>query len=72
MLLVVGGYTQRMDENTPGHARGISVYDFNRHDGDLTFKGYIKDSNPSYVITDGQRSLIYSVCEHPAGCSQTE
>lgn len=67
MFLVVGGYTQRMDENTPGKARGISVYAFNRHDGDLNFAGYAKDSNPSYVITDRQRSIIYSVCELPAG-----
>ena len=67
MFLVVGGYTQRMDENTPGRARGISVYAFDQHDGGLAFAGYVKDSNPSYVITDRQRSIIYSVCELPAG-----
>ena len=66
-MLIVGGYTQRMDEDTPGKARGISVYDFFPADGDLRFLGYAKASNPSYVVTDRSRQIIYAVHEHKPG-----
>ena len=57
-----------MDENTPGRARGISVYDFDSKEGRLTFNAFVTDDKPpSYLVTDRSRSIIYSVCEHPAG-----
>ena len=56
-----------MDEDTPGKARGISIYDFDPHEGRINFNVFVKDDNPSYVITDRARSIIYSVCEHAAG-----
>ncbi|OAV44582.1 hypothetical protein A3850_008795 [Lewinella sp. 4G2] len=56
-----------MDENTPGKARGISVYDFFPADGELRFLGFVKASNPSYLVTDRSRQIIYVVHEHAAG-----
>lgn len=56
-----------MDEKTPGKARGISVYDFFPADGRMQFLGFVKASNPSYVITDRSRQMIYCVHEHSAG-----
>lgn len=56
-----------MDENTPGKARGISVYDFFPNDGRLQFLAFVKASNPSYVLTDRSRQIIYAVHEHASG-----
>ena len=66
-MLVVGGYTQRMDENTPGKARGISVYDWVPGEANLVFLGFHKCSNPSYVLTDRSRQMVYAVSEHASG-----
>lgn len=62
-MLLLGGYTEAMDENTPGHARGISLYDFAPADGSLTFRGYTPVTNPSYLLADQKREVVYSVCE---------
>ncbi|NJC26469.1 6-phosphogluconolactonase [Lewinella antarctica] len=55
-----------MDENTPGKARGISVYDWLPGEAGLKFLGFVKTSNPSYVLTDQSRQIIYAVNEHSA------
>ena len=52
----------------PRAAPGVfPVYDFDTKEGRLTFNAFVADDNPSYVVTDRARSIIYSVCEHPAG-----
>ncbi len=65
-MLIIGGYTERMDENTPGKARGISVYDFFPSDGRIQFLGFAPAINPSYLITDQKRSIVYAVHEKDA------
>ena len=72
MLLLVGGYTRPMDDDTPGRARGLSAYDFAPHDGSLRFRGYVPCVNPSYVITDEARKIAYVVRECPAGIQNLE
>lgn len=67
MLLLIGGYTLRMDENTPGEARGISAYDFYAKDnGRMEFRGFTPVVNPSYLIADREKSIVYSLSECPA------
>lgn len=65
-MLIIGGYTERMDENTPGKARGISVYDFFPSEGRIEFLAFTPVDNPSYVITDRKRSIVYAAQELPA------
>ncbi|MBC6993957.1 beta-propeller fold lactonase family protein [Neolewinella lacunae] len=65
-MLVVGGYTERMDERTPGTARGISLYDFFERDGRLQFLAFMPAVNPSYVVANAKKSLIYAVREKSA------
>lgn len=67
MLLLVGGYTIDMDENTPGKARGLAAYDFDTRNGDLMFRGFTPAVNPSYLWVDQHRNLVYVVCE----CSES-
>ncbi len=62
-MLLVGGYTTA-EEGTPGaKARGISAYDFSSTDGSLRFLGYAPAVNPSYLITDRRRDIVYAVRE---------
>ena len=63
MLLLVGGYTVRMDEDTPGKARGVSAYDFSPASGQLEYRGFGKAENPSYILSDPQRKTVYAVKE---------
>ncbi len=56
-----------MDDGTPGNARGISLYDFSPKDGRLNFKGYFPADNPSYVVSDVVRGLVYLVHELEKG-----
>lgn len=65
-MLIIGGYTERMDENTPGKARGISVYDFFPTEGRIQFLGFTPAVNPSYLITDQKKGIVYSVQEKDA------
>ena len=65
-MLVIGGYTERMDENTPGKARGISVYDFFPSEGRIQFLGFTPAENPSYLVTDQKKGIIYAVHEKEA------
>ncbi|WP_116126892.1 lactonase family protein [Lewinella sp. IMCC34183] len=65
MLLLVGGYTIKMEENVPGKARGISAYDFSPKDGHLEYRGFGNAVNPSYVIADPERKIAYAVRECP-------
>lgn len=67
MLLLVGGYTQDIDPDTPGRARGISAYDFVAGSGELQFRGYVPELNPSYLATDPERKIVYCVREATAG-----
>lgn len=67
MLLLVGGYTIDVDEDTPGKARGIAAYDFDTRRGGLTFRGYGPVTNPSYLWVDEQRQLVYAARECEAG-----
>ncbi|TXF89660.1 lactonase family protein [Neolewinella aurantiaca] len=66
-MLIIGGYTERMDEDTPGKARGISVYDFFPSEGRIQFLGFTPAKNPSYVITDRKRSVVYAALENDQG-----
>lgn len=65
-MLLIGGYTERMDDNTPGKARGISVYDFFPTEGRIQFLAFTPAINPSYLITDRKRSVVYAVREKSA------
>ncbi|MFT6130472.1 MAG: 6-phosphogluconolactonase [Neolewinella sp.] len=66
-MLIIGGYTERVNENTPGKARGISVYDFFPSEGRIQFLGFTPAKNPSYLITDRKRSVVYAVLENKQG-----
>jgi len=64
-MLIVGGYTENIEGNTSAKARGISVYDFFPSEGRIQFLGFTPADNPSYVITDRKRSIVYAVHELP-------
>ena len=65
MILLTGGYTQRVGEDIEGRAKGISAYAFRPHDGDLRFMGYAPADNPSYLITSRRQgnTIVYAVRE---------
>ena len=63
MLLLVGGYTVKMSDDAPGKARGVSAYDFSPKDGRLEYRGFGKTENPSYVLADPARAVVYAVRE---------
>ncbi|CAH0999675.1 6-phosphogluconolactonase [Neolewinella maritima] len=65
MVLLVGAYTIDMNENAPGKARGISAYDFSPTTGQLSFRGYVPTTNPSYLWVDDARKMVYAVRECP-------
>lgn len=62
-MLLIGGYTEPMGEDTPGHAKGISVYDFSPSDGGLRYLATQPAVNPSYLLTDRRRGLLYALRE---------
>lgn len=62
-MLIVGGYTEKIEGTASAKARGISVYDFFPTEGRIQFLGFTPAINPSYVITDRKRSVIYAVRE---------
>lgn len=62
-MIIVGGYTENIDGNASAKARGISVYDFFPSEGRIQFLAFAPAINPSYLITDRKRSIIYSVRE---------
>lgn len=70
-MLLVGGYTANNFEGPKGKARGISAYDFFPNDGRIDFLGFAPAINPSYLLTDRKRSIVYAVreasAEHGAG-----
>lgn len=63
MVLIVGGYTVNMSDDSPGKARGVSAYDFSPKDGRLEYRGFGKTDNPSYLCTDPGRRMVYAVRE---------
>ena len=71
MLLLVGAYTKDMDELTPGRARGVSAYDFAPATGQLTFRGFVATTNPSYLWIDRDHRVVYAVreCPHDDGAA---
>lgn len=60
-MLLIGGYTE-----PDGKARGISAYDFSPSQGGIHFLGFTPAVNPSYLLTDQKRSIVYSVREKGA------
>lgn len=63
-MLLIGGYTKQDDPNGPkGKARGISAYEFFPTDGRIQFLGFAPAVNPSYLLTDRKRSIVYAVRE---------
>jgi len=62
-MLIVGGYTEKIEGNASAKARGISIYDFFPSDGRIEFLAFTPAINPSYLITDRKRNVIYSVRE---------
>ena len=63
-MVLIGGYTERMDADTPGKARGISAYDFHPGaGGELHFLGFAPAVNPSYLRPDRKRGVVYAVSE---------
>lgn len=62
-MLIIGGYTDAIDGNTTSKARGISAYDFSHAEGRIQFLGFTPAVNPSYLITDQKRSIVYAVRE---------
>ncbi len=62
-MLIVGGYTEKIEGNTSAKARGISVYDFFPSEGRIQFLAFTPAINPSFLITDRKRSIIYAVRE---------
>lgn len=67
MLLLVGGYTVGVNEDTSGEARGIAAYDFDTRLGGLTFRGFAPVANPSYLWIDQARQLVYAARERASG-----
>jgi 6-phosphogluconolactonase len=62
-MLLVGGYTTNIPRGPKGKARGISAYDFYPTDGRIEFLGFTPAINPSYLLTDRKRSIVYAVRE---------
>jgi len=62
-MLIVGGYTENIEGNASAKARGISVYDFFPSEGRIQFLAFAPAINPSYLITDRKRSIVYAVRE---------
>ncbi len=63
-MLLIGGYTNHDNPAVPkGKARGISAYDFFPTDGRIQFLGFAPAVNPSYLLTDRKRSIVYAVRE---------
>jgi len=62
-MLIIGGYTESIEGSTSSKARGISVYDFFPSDGRIEFLGFTPAINPSYLITDGKRGIVFAVRE---------
>ena len=65
-MLLVGGYTTQREGAGTGKARGISAYDFFPSDGSLRFLGFTPAVNPSYLLTDRRRGVVYAVREASA------
>lgn len=68
-MLLVGGYTTDIPDGPKGKARGISAYDFFPTDGRIDFLGFAPAVNPSYLLTDRKRSVVYAVREASNGGS---
>ncbi|WP_020567669.1 lactonase family protein [Neolewinella persica] len=62
-MLLVGGYTTNIPQGPKGKARGISAYDFFPTDGRIEFLGFTPALDPSYLLTDRKRSIVYAVQE---------
>jgi 6-phosphogluconolactonase len=62
-MLLVGGYTTDIPRGPKGKARGISAYDFFPTDGRIEFLGFAPAINPSYLLTDRKRGIVYAVRE---------
>lgn len=62
-MLLVGGYTTDIPRGPKGKARGISAYEFYPTDGRIEFLGFAPATNPSYLLTDRKRSIVYAVRE---------
>lgn len=67
-MLIIGGYTEEIEGNATAKARGISVYDFFPNEGRIQFLGFTPARNPSYLITDRKRSIVYAVRELQNKC----
>lgn len=65
-MLLVGGYTTNIPDGPKGKARGISAYDFFPNDGRIEFLGFVPATDPSYLLTDRKRSIVYAVNEASA------
>jgi 6-phosphogluconolactonase len=68
-MLLVGGYTTDIPDGPKGKARGISAYEFFPTDGRIEFLGFAPAVNPSYLITDRKRSVVYAVRETSSNAS---
>jgi len=62
-MLLVGGYSTDIPQGPKGKARGISAYDFFPVDGRIEFLGFAPAINPSYLLTDRKRDIVYAVRE---------
>ncbi|PPK88892.1 6-phosphogluconolactonase [Neolewinella xylanilytica] len=65
MLLLVGAYTIDMEADVPGLARGVTAYDFSPKLGQLDYRGYVEEVNPSYLCIDPANPVAYAVRECP-------
>ena len=62
-MLLIGGYTESIEGIASSKARGISAYDFSHAEGRIQFLGFTPAVNPSYLITDQKRGIVYAVRE---------
>lgn len=63
MIVLVGGYTQKMSETLIGKSKGIYILKWNKDTGTTTEIGHLPLKNPSYFAYNEKNNCLYVIEE---------
>ncbi|WP_435314647.1 lactonase family protein [Cellulophaga fucicola] len=63
MIVLIGGYTEKMSETLIGKSKGIYILKWNEDSGATTEIGYLPLKNPSYFVYNDKNDCLYVIEE---------